>query len=362
MTNFRLLPIIVCLAVLAATVSAQARISGRVVEVVDARTFVVETPTVRMLASLRAVRTPSPGHPLYDAVREHFARLVLGKNCEFQPVSIVQSAGNSAAPAEGRLFINGVNIAGQMIRDGAAVFEPRELGPGELPALEQLQELARAEKRGIWAYPQAAERLRDASAFVAEPTRGPLDGYLELLKQAAVGALPDGASGRSAQEAASVVSLWQVRKAAGSEFSAFYDRGIRRGFTATGAAPVELFQARSIRSAYLRVMFLYSGSPANFEDTTFALAFLISADDYRFSESANLELIADGQKLQIGFPLRLARHTGDAAEEVLIYPVSRPTLARLASARRLGLKISRYNGAIAAAAVPAIGRLLEIAH
>jgi len=358
----RLLSVIFCLAAITDIAAAQARIAGRIVEVIDARTFVLETGATRMAASVRSIRTPAPGHPLYNAVREHFSRLVLGKNCEFQPIAIAYGSGNSNMPAEGRLFIGGINIAGQMIRDGAAVYDPRGLSANETAEFEQLQELARAERRGVWAYPDAAEKLIDAAAFAAEEAGSPLDAYLQLLRQAAGGALPDAASsGRNAADSASsVISLWQAKGSATGEFSAYYDRGIRRGFTATGAVPLELFQARGIRAAYFRTMFLYSGSPAEFEDTAYALAFLISGDDYRFSDTTNLEIIADGQKLPIGVPLRLARRTSDGTEEVLFYALSRQTLSRLASARRLGLKISRYNGSIAGAAIPAIGRLLEI--
>lgn len=361
----RLLPLLLAIfSVFADTAAAQARIAGRVTEVIDGRTFVIETGSNRMLASLRSVRTPSPGHPLFDTVREHFARLVLGKNCEFQPIAIVAFAGSAARPAEGRLFVGGVNIAGQLIRDGAAVLEPEEASAGELREFEELQNLARQEKRGVWAYPDTAEKLRDAAAYLADSSGGPLAQYLTLLSQAAGGALPGGGLNRkstaSGPNETSAISLWRAKNSAASDFAAYYDRGIRRGFTATGPASIELYQARSINSAYLRTLFLYRGSPAEFEETAYALAFLISADDYRFSDSSNLEITADGQKIPIGVPLRLARETAEGTEEVLFFPVSRQTLLRLAGAKRLELKLSRYNGSIAPAASQAIAHLLEI--
>ncbi|MER3429746.1 MAG: hypothetical protein C4324_01660 [Blastocatellia bacterium] len=361
----RMLPLMLAVfAALADTVAAQSRIVGRVAEVVDGRTFVIETGSSRIIASLRSIRTPLPGHPLYEAVREHFARLALGKSCEFQPIAIATSSGSAAAPAEGRLFVDGINIAEQLLRDGAAVFDPNDVSAGELREFEKLQSLAREEKRGIWAYPDTAEKLRDSAKYSTESSGKSLAAYVTLLSQAAGGALSQSNSNRktaaSRSNEATAVSLWRIKNSSADDFAAYYDPGIRRGFTATGPAPVELYQARSINAVYLRTLFLYSGSPAEFEESAYALAFLISADDFRFSDSSSLEITADGQKIPIGVPLRLARESDEGAEEVLFFPVSRQTIVRLATARRLGLKLSRYNGSIPPSASNAIAHLLEI--
>src|SRR4051794_13535028 len=92
---------------------AQNRFFGKVVEIVDGRSFVLEAPTGRVHCTLQYVEVPEPEQALHQTVIDHLGALTLGKNAEFQIVAMTSSK------LTGRMTVDGIDISLQLLRDGA---------------------------------------------------------------------------------------------------------------------------------------------------------------------------------------------------------------------------------------------------
>ena len=78
--------LLVALALITANAAfAQSRVGGRVVEIVDAKTVVIEMQNrSRIVAQLQYVEVPERGQPLDQIAKEHLGVLVLNKQVEFR--------------------------------------------------------------------------------------------------------------------------------------------------------------------------------------------------------------------------------------------------------------------------------------
>lgn len=117
---------------------------GKIVEVLDGRTAVfMFTDGSRSNILLQHLEVPEPKQPLHQIVIDHLKKLILDKDAEF----LYQK--DYARGMIGSLFVGGVEINKQMLRDGAGWFDLPESGNGfsEYTAMEKL---AKSEKLGVW--------------------------------------------------------------------------------------------------------------------------------------------------------------------------------------------------------------------
>ena len=122
-------------------------LSGKVVEVMDGKTLVLETSAGRINAQLQYVEVPAEGQPLFGLTKDHLSKLTVGKTVELKPIRMFE--GKTIGP----LTLDGVDLSLQMIRDGAAWHEPKEASgqpQDEAADYAANQALARNEKRGVW--------------------------------------------------------------------------------------------------------------------------------------------------------------------------------------------------------------------
>ena len=92
---------------------AQLKFNGKVVEIVDGKTVVIELETKnRLTAELQYIEVPEPQQQLHQIVKDHLQALLLGKFVEFRA--------NALAPTKtvGQIFSDGVDISQQMIKKG----------------------------------------------------------------------------------------------------------------------------------------------------------------------------------------------------------------------------------------------------
>lgn len=139
--------VLLAVALCAVSAQAQTRFAGRVVEVVNGRTVVIDTDGRKLTAEVQFIEVPEPEQPLYQTVREHLEKLVLGKNVEFRPHGI------TPGKAVGQLFVNSTDVALQMLRDGAAWQVPADKSgqnEADSSAYQFHQNQAKNEHRGVW--------------------------------------------------------------------------------------------------------------------------------------------------------------------------------------------------------------------
>lgn len=127
----------------------QQTIKATVIDITDGRTMIVETADKnRFMIRLQRIEAPDPGTDWGKTGSAHLRALVFGKSIEFQVTTVEQSVN------VGRVFFNDVDLAMQLLRDGAVWY----LAPDQdshLPWIErsrylEMETAAKNEKRGVW--------------------------------------------------------------------------------------------------------------------------------------------------------------------------------------------------------------------
>jgi len=156
-----LLPVFLVLA-FSQTAFSQRLLGGKVVEIIDGKTAIVEIQSSgRLTVVLQFIEIPESEQPLHQTVKGHLEKLILDKHVQVLPRAITQ------AQTVGQIFVGDVDVSQQMIRDGAAWYALPEKGgqnPAESAIYQNTESLARSEKRGVW----SNANLKPAWEFRAE--------------------------------------------------------------------------------------------------------------------------------------------------------------------------------------------------
>jgi endonuclease YncB( thermonuclease family) len=133
-------------------VATAATIEAKVIQVESGNRLVVSNTSRALKVRLKAVAPPESAQPFSEAAREHLTALVLNKAVVVEYTQL--SDGYFAA----RVFLNGVDVGSQMLRDGAAWFDRSfeyTLSDSDRELYARCEQMARAEKRGLWQDPAA---------------------------------------------------------------------------------------------------------------------------------------------------------------------------------------------------------------
>jgi len=161
---------VVCLVLFCACVSGAsvkaASLYGKVIEVSSGDVITIFNLNRPVRVKLLGVDAPEMNQAFGDVAKKHLTDLV------FDKAVLAQYSGISAdSSLTGRVLLNDADVGAQMIRDGAAWFDPNssdQLAATDREVYQQSEQAARSERRGLWqdANPTApwefvkAERLR----------------------------------------------------------------------------------------------------------------------------------------------------------------------------------------------------------
>lgn len=320
----------------AQSAAAQILYSGKVVEVVDGKTVVLEIPSGKMRVVLQYIDVPDFEQPLHQTVVDHLSSLTRDQQAEFRLVGIATSE------VSGQLLVNGVDISAQMLRDGAAWLLPfgRSGQPQqEYATYKSSEDKAHSEKLGVWSLPnlkpawqirdEREEQLRRELASRPEPL-AKLDITSEFQTIWRPGR-PTGSAGgldninkdawldvfaRAGKEAAGVHTYEDPQH----RFSSFYTSG-----AFVNLAAGETKQRLECRAAHINFL-LVNGT----HRSIYIIAFRALSDDYNFSKrTSGLTLNVDGRGMSISLLGGLRARGSIGAEEIMIYVVSAPMLRKI---------------------------------
>ena len=135
--------------IISSFVSADASsLFGKVVEVNSGDVITIFNLNRPVRVKLMGVDAPEMNQAFGDVAKKHLSDLVFEKSV------LVEYAGiTSDSSLTGRVLLNDADIGAQMIRDGAAWFDPgngNRLSPTNREVYEQSEQAARNEKRGLW--------------------------------------------------------------------------------------------------------------------------------------------------------------------------------------------------------------------
>src|SRR5215813_13959762 len=140
---FATISVLICCSAVADAATLQAK----VVEVTSGNTLVVSNTSRSVKVRLKSVAPPEAGQPFFEAARDHLKALVFDQAVTVEYTHLVDGY------LEARVFLNGVDIGSQMLRDGVAWFDHSTdygLKDSDRDLYAQCEQAARAEKRGLW--------------------------------------------------------------------------------------------------------------------------------------------------------------------------------------------------------------------
>ncbi|NJM53279.1 MAG: hypothetical protein HC846_07715 [Blastocatellia bacterium] len=117
------------------TAFSQKKLDGKVVEIIDGKTVVIEVSTTknRFTAELEYIEIPEPEQQLSQTIKEHLQKLLLGKNVEFVARVLLEKK------LIGKLYVGEIDVSQQLLRDGAAWYAVLEKDKQETTERETYQ-------------------------------------------------------------------------------------------------------------------------------------------------------------------------------------------------------------------------------
>lgn len=337
------LAIYLVVAICAASAAAQVTMSGKVVEVIDGKTVVIEISSGKLTAALQYIEIPEREQPLYWTVRDHLEKLVLGKSVEFRP------QGLSTTTTFGRLYAGGLDIAQQMLRDGAAWHISSDKSGQDArddSVYKENQDLAKGEKRGVW----GIENLKPAWQFRAERREN------EMRQEQIASTSP--AANRFTEKPTQNVSakpvaskkpgMWGDTNPRLKNIGALlngYNAKSKTGYLSTsllGVTELNTEKEKDQQKTAVDITYFYKEDDKKGRKGTFVVSLVSLSNDWRFLKLNDLVVVADEKRTFIGKPKRTTFKDGDKVGEKLTYEVSRSALEKFINGGDVVIKIGEY--------------------
>ncbi len=367
MKNFKLIFLIVLTLTLTFSAFSQRRFDGKVVEVIDGKTAVVQMSNGgKLTIILQYIEIPEPDQPLHQIVKEHLQKLILNQNVEINPRGL---AGN--ATTVGQIFLKDVDISRQMLRDGAAWFAILENGgqsPAQSESYQSHESQAKAEKRGVW----GIEGMKPAWEFRAareEARQAAERAEFEKIKnenQARQNAEAEARKKEREEKLAAAQNRQLNFDPSGyNNFdSAMWENAAVAGMTNENGLIVNRFPQYNAEVIFTSPNFLTltSGKTSheiecqfgyftyNYmssgEKEFYGFACKSESDKELFKKSNQLTFTADGKKTTVSKAIQLGKQTDQRFNELLIYDVDRDFVVQLAQSKKVNIKIGEFSGLI----------------
>ena len=348
------------IALCAATGCAQIKNGGNVIELVDAKTVVVQVPSGRLTVELQYIDVPEPQQTLHKIVTEHVRNMLVGKSVE------IQTKGLNGGKAISKVLLNGNDVSQQLLRDGAAWHMPVQMSgqsPSEFSTYAEAESLAKKEKRGVWSIPnlkpgwqiraedEQARSDAEEAARRNRPTRVGVDQYRTDTRGASAST-----SSTSTPSTRSQMDAWvgvfagagkggygiQTYNDPNGRYSAVFTSSVLIEFNAGG-------QREKLECAAGHVtMTAYNGTKLSVH----LLAFRAIAQEFRFSQTrTRMTALIDGQAVGFGVPFgsRAQGMIGGgeiASEEIMFFRTNAPTLRKLAKGKKVEFKINKLSSTV----------------
>ncbi len=339
MKTIRSASILFAIAAFGVSITAQGRMTGKVADVIDGRTVTIDNGGRMIKAEIRYIEVPEPEQKLSSTVREHLEKLTLGKMVEFRP------HGFAGDKVFGQLFIGDLDIAVQMLRDGAAWHVPADRsgqGREESETYNQNQVLALLEKRGVW----GISGLKPAWEFRAEKA--------ERTRLASVEKKPSSAPVNSDQ-AISDASRKRPARAAGfwSDTNPWltnpgplmngYNAASKTGYVGTSFMTVKEQEGQPLdQKTAVDVTYLYKQTEGKGREGSFVMTVVSTAGQERFLKANNITVIVDEKNYPVSKPKRTMTNEGGKIVEKLTYEMNKATIERIVFGGEVFVKIGDY--------------------
>lgn len=355
MQNIKLVFLVILTLIVANSAFAQTRVGGRVIEIIDGRTVVIQTfSNIKLTAELQYIEVPEAAQPFHQIAKDHLQNLVLDKKIEFRARSLSQTK------TVGQLLLNGVDVSQQMIRDGAAwyaILEKNAQDATESATYQNNEAQAKNEKLGVWSIAnlkpswelraeaetnrrreeeKLAEKIAAAEAAKAAestPTKPKPVVRPQLNSESQMWAGTSQTFGKLPENVSNVGGLMVG-----------YNPAAKIGFAATPLLKIEVADKDGSQAIGVGIAYLYGDDERKGRQTVYLVGVESESRDFRFLKFNDLTVTADNQKIVVGKAKRIARQTDFAVKEFLTYEIKRSVIAKIANAKNVKLKVGIYSG------------------
>jgi endonuclease YncB( thermonuclease family) len=352
--------VVIVLFLTAISAYPQLKFGGRVIEVVDGKTCVVELPSGRLTVVLQYIEVPDPEQPLHETVKNHLKSLVLDKRVELMPNGVVSTR------TFGRLYVKGVDVSQQMLRDGAAWYSVTErsgLVDDEKIIYQDNENQAKAEKRGVW----GVAGLKPVWEYRAEKEARQKQLERDALTRQTVVTNASRNKNLQREPVKSQIEMWADVGSASQYDQPFGVGGLRAGYDplarvghiSTPSIYLDFPTAGFFKQVDSRLFYLYKGDKTKVEDGVYVIGFITTSKNYMFVNSNNLTVTADAERIALGKARRFYRQNGTSVSELLLYKVTRAQLVKFAKAKTVSLQLGAHKGAISNESLTLINNLLK---
>lgn len=316
-TNLKMTPVLLLAILLCAfSASGQVTMSGKVVDVIDGDTVVIEIPSGKFEATLQFIETPTREQAMFETVKQHLRQLVFGKSVVFRARTISYEA------STGQLTLNDIDMSEQMLRDGAAWHIPMRFTAqqsDEHARYASQEAAARKEDRGIW----SAKTLKPSWETVSSESTRRGDSKQPFATQQRSQKRIPGKWGDVNPKLANVGPIYNG-----------YNAESKIGFLSTGIATVELNSAgfddryKNLK-LFADITYWYKEESSG-RKGTFVLTLVSENDAAIFSRDQQMQLVIDNGKVIVGRGKREVSHSGGRVFEKLTFNISRANMEHLA--------------------------------
>jgi len=350
MKNLKSFFLIAFTLVMANAAFAQSRIGGRVVEIIDGKTVVIEMQNrSRIVAELQYIEVPEAGQPLNQIAKEHLHALVFDRKVEFRARGLRQTV------TVGQLLLKGVDISQQMIRDGAAWYavldkSGQEAAESEIYQSNEAQ--AKSEKRGVW----STENLKpswEIRAEAEENRRRTEKIAQETAARMTVQATSKSSKPKARPQMSNESLMWTSTPETSGKMPenisnvgglmVGYNAQSKIGIVATPLLKLEIPDKENFQAIGIGIGYFYHDDERKGRESIYVVGIESDSKDFRFLKSNELVVTADNQKIIIGKATRVARRNDSFVKELLIYRVKRSDITKIANAGSINIKVGTYS-------------------
>jgi endonuclease YncB( thermonuclease family) len=309
--------------------AAQLRTGGRVMDIVDGKTVIVEVPAGQVTVELQYIDVPESGQSLHGVVKDHVRSLLIGKSV------VLQTTGFTQRKISGKLILDGIDVSQQLLRNGAAWHLPIEVsgqGCDEFGAYAEAESSARQEKRGVWSVTdlEPAWQFRAKQQAIADQ---------QVAVDTPVATEPKATAKRK--------GYWSDKnpwlKDPGTATHGF-NAATQTGFLGTPLLGVTE-QAGQPDGQKMAVDLTYHYTEHGKKGRTgyFLVTVISLAGDWRFLRANTLVVEVDGKNYMVGKPKRETDKSTFAHAEKLTYRVEVATVEKIAHGGNVVLKIGNLG-------------------
>lgn len=321
---------------------SQKKLDGKVVEIIDGKTVVIEVPVTknRFTAELEYIEIPEPEQQLSQTVKAHLQNLLLGKDVEFVARIIMERK------LIGKIYVGDVDVSQQLLRDGAAwyaVLEKNRQEVGESEIYQIIEAQAKLEKRGIW----GVENLKPAWEFRAEKVKAEKAKLEAANKRAEVAETPQ--PKKKTTVAPKTFPNWlesqkyESTNNIGGLMVGFNSKD-KSGFVATPQFKIEIADKENTQKVEIAVAYFYKDNDKKGKESYYVFGLESEAGEWKFLKLNDLIVFANNEKINIGKANRIAVEENGKFKETLTYKIKRTIVEKVANAQKVEFKIANYAG------------------